>query len=577
MKNTDLRAKARAIFGSAVAEPMPNQPNGAKALQQRANARPIPTYKVGGAVKKMPMPGDSVASGNRMSKMEGDESRFMDMLDKKKKMPSARDAVDSGNRMSKMEGAEMRKMKMAKGGKAGRYADGGTVGENEIKVTGNRYIPQNVSYNMPPMGSNAGESMGSGMQASGGSGSVPYAPVAPRPTVKRAPPLGIRSTAGYTGPTVDVGEGRASFGKGPGRSIGFGYGRQFKNGGKVQTASDTARKLATEMGGMRKGGKVKPVSVDMEGLESMTRSMRPAVKDDLETKVMQARNLAATRKRETEETAPKKQSFNEAFRAARKEALSGGPKTFSWNGGSYGTQLEGESPKAARAAAPAPRAAAPAPEARKAAPAPREAAPAPRAAAPAPTARATAAATPGRVGTKNFGPAVAGVKGAIDRGLGGIDAFFEAANAGAGGAERARLANKAAAETKRAKAKKNYNPSSAASNLEMALGGYAKGGKAKAPPKSGLAVMIAIGKPMKPAKKMNGGPMAARSMDMESSKVTRQMAGGGDPMGYAAGGAGKTRKGQAPIKKAQGGAAKVRKGMMTPEGNITHAMNKIRG
>uniref|UniRef100_UPI002FDA2E23 hypothetical protein n=1 Tax=Sphingorhabdus sp. TaxID=1902408 RepID=UPI002FDA2E23 len=72
MKTTDMRAKARAIFGSAVAEPMPKQPNGAKALQQRANARPIPTYKVGGPVKKpMPTPGESVKSGNRMSKQEG--------------------------------------------------------------------------------------------------------------------------------------------------------------------------------------------------------------------------------------------------------------------------------------------------------------------------------------------------------------------------------------------------------------------------------------------------------------------------------------------------------------------------
>lgn len=117
--------------------------------------------------------------------------------------------------------------------------------------------------------------------------------------------------------------------------------------------------------------------------------------------------------------------------------------------------------------------------------------------------------------------------------------------------------------------------------------GYKKGGKVKEPkPKNGLAVMIAIGKPMKPAKKMNGGPMAAGSMDREASKVTREMAMGGDPMGYmdggspmgyAAGGAGKTRKGQAPIKKAQGGAAKVRKGMMTPEGDIINAMNKMRG
>jgi hypothetical protein len=52
MQSSDMRAKARAIFGPAIAEPMPNQPNGAFALQQRANARPIPTYKVGGAVKK---------------------------------------------------------------------------------------------------------------------------------------------------------------------------------------------------------------------------------------------------------------------------------------------------------------------------------------------------------------------------------------------------------------------------------------------------------------------------------------------------------------------------------------------
>jgi hypothetical protein len=471
MKNTDLRAKARAIFGSAVAEPMPNQPNGAKALQQRANARPIPTYKVGGAVKKMPTPGDSVASGNRMSKMEADESRFMDMLDKKKAMPSARNAVDSGNRMSKMEGAEMRKMKMAKGG-------------------------------------------------------------------------------------------------------------------KVQTASDTARKLATEMGGMRKGGKVKPVSVDMEGLEAMTRSMRPTVKDDLEMKVMQARN-SVTQKREMEDAAPKKQSFNEAFGAARKR----GDKTFSWNGGSYGTQLKGETPKAARPTAPAARPAAPAPRAAAPeilAPAPRApaAAPAPRATAPAPTARATAPATRGKVGFANVAPALAGAKSAIDRGLSGIGAFFEAANAGAGGAERARRANIAAAAAKRAKAKEDYDPYSAASNLKLALGGFAKGGKVKGDkPKNGLAVMIAIGK-VKPVKKMNGGSMAARETDTESSKLTRQMAGGGDPMGYmaggapmgyAAGGAGKTRKGQAPIKKAQGGAAKVRKGMMTPEGNITHAMNKIRG
>jgi hypothetical protein len=61
MKMTDMRAKARAIFGPAIAEPMPKQPNGAKALQERANARPIPTYKVGGSVKKPTPPQPTAA------------------------------------------------------------------------------------------------------------------------------------------------------------------------------------------------------------------------------------------------------------------------------------------------------------------------------------------------------------------------------------------------------------------------------------------------------------------------------------------------------------------------------------
>jgi hypothetical protein len=85
-----------------------------------------------------------------------------------------------------------------------------------------------------------------------------------------------------------------------------------------------------------------------------------------------------------------------------------------------------------------------------------------------------------------------------------------------------------------------------ARKLATEMGGMKKGGKPKA---SGLAVMIAIGSPMKgekkPVKKMGGGMM------------------------YANGGK--------PDKFAQGGAGKVRKGMMTPEGKIIHAMNKVRG
>lgn len=86
------------------------------------------------------------------------------------------------------------------------------------------------------------------------------------------------------------------------------------------------------------------------------------------------------------------------------------------------------------------------------------------------------------------------------------------------------------------------------SEVRNKMGYMKKGGK----PKSGLAVMIAIGAPMKgekkPVKKMGGGMMYANGGEMMK-----------------------------PVKKAAGGAAKVRKGMMTPEGKIIHAMNKVRG
>ena len=81
-----------------------------------------------------------------------------------------------------------------------------------------------------------------------------------------------------------------------------------------------------------------------------------------------------------------------------------------------------------------------------------------------------------------------------------------------------------------------------ARKLATEMGGMKKGGK----PKSGLAVMIAIGETKKPVKK-------------------------------AVGGVGKMRKGMMPEKLAKGGAGKVRKGMMTPEGKIIDVMNKIRG
>jgi hypothetical protein len=103
---SDMRAKARAIFGPAIAEPMPKQPNGAKALQERANARPIPTYKVGGAVKKSTPPQPTAAE------READRKRREEYAKMKVSKEQAA-AITRGNRAADIEG--------------GRYKKGGAV------------------------------------------------------------------------------------------------------------------------------------------------------------------------------------------------------------------------------------------------------------------------------------------------------------------------------------------------------------------------------------------------------------------------------------------------------------------
>jgi hypothetical protein len=111
MKMTDLRAKARAIFGPAIAEPMPKQPNGAKALQERANARPIPTYKVGGAVKKSTPPQPTAAE------READRKRREEYA-KMKVTKEQGAAITRGNRAADIEGGRYKK-----GGKVQTSAD----------------------------------------------------------------------------------------------------------------------------------------------------------------------------------------------------------------------------------------------------------------------------------------------------------------------------------------------------------------------------------------------------------------------------------------------------------------------
>ena len=279
MKMTDLRAKARAIFGSANPEPMPNQPNGAKALQERANARPIPTYKVGGVVKK--------ANGGSMPKLSAAERKMGDALMMTRK---GKEIMDAQKRMEAVKEMERRKkqeeadkllgMRMKNGGKAGCYADGGDVTADRIKArmaAGNYKKGGSVEkkadgglldrvgraisdianegktkkYGIPVGGVPRGSAGRPARNATDGAGSGSNAPVTvtrreESVTVNPNPPKEKTVRLNEKPKYVKLNE-KPKYVKL----------NAHKDGGKVQTSSDTARKLATEMGGMKKGGKPK--------------------------------------------------------------------------------------------------------------------------------------------------------------------------------------------------------------------------------------------------------------------------------------------------------------------------------
>jgi hypothetical protein len=107
MANDSQRDKARATFGKTFFEnskALPNPKNAAAALQKRANDRPIPTYKIGGAVKK-PTPPQPTAAEREADRKRREEYAKMKVT----KEQAA--AIARGNRAADIEG--------------GRYKDGG--------------------------------------------------------------------------------------------------------------------------------------------------------------------------------------------------------------------------------------------------------------------------------------------------------------------------------------------------------------------------------------------------------------------------------------------------------------------
>lgn len=239
MKSTDLRAKARAIFGPANPEPMPNQPNGAKALQQRANARPIPTYKVGGVVKKndggllkKPVRGSSVT-------IPLEEER----VKKLKKPANAPKMVDFEPRQPKTGKAPANAPKppaMTRGPEADDVLITTRRGQQMLEAQKRREMEMEEARRKKQ--ESADKMLGVRMKNGG-----------------KMPDL----TGDGKVTRADVLKGRGVEG--------------FQKGGKVQTSADTAKKLATEMGGMKKGGKAKDGLAVMIAIGKVKKPVKKAV------------------------------------------------------------------------------------------------------------------------------------------------------------------------------------------------------------------------------------------------------------------------------------------------------------
>lgn len=261
MKSTDLRAKARAIFGPADAEPMPNQPNGAKALQQRANARPIPTYKVGGVVKKndggllkKPVRGRSVT-------IPLEEER----VKKLKKPANAPKMVDFEPRQPKTGSAPANAPKpqeMKRGPEADDVLITTRRGQQMLDAQKRREMEMEAERRKKQAA--ADKLLGNRMKNGGKAGCYAEGGKPLKFDPKKEKPFKFEPKK----------EKPFKFEPKPEKPFKF---TGKKDGGKVQTSADTAKKLATEMGGMKKGGKAKDGLAVMIAIGKVKKPVKKAV------------------------------------------------------------------------------------------------------------------------------------------------------------------------------------------------------------------------------------------------------------------------------------------------------------
>lgn len=255
MKTTDLRAKARAIFGNAVAEPMPKQPNGAKALQQRANARPIPTYKDGGAIKKPVLTKSDLKMGDALMLTK----KGRQVMEAQKRMDAKKEDEFAKKRAMADRLLGVGKMKdggKSCGGKMGKYADGGRVSPfgkafAEARKAGKKTFDfGGKSYTTETREDVQKRAMAASAEREKRTEANRAA--MRRETAAKVPAAGSKPARAESLRMAAERPGASGFAKD--RYKQAMKSGMYKDGGKVQTSADTARKLATEMGGMKKGG-----------------------------------------------------------------------------------------------------------------------------------------------------------------------------------------------------------------------------------------------------------------------------------------------------------------------------------
>lgn len=135
MNGSNMRDKARAIFGKTFFENTKEQApakNAAVALQKRANARPIPTYKVGGVVKKQAggaLTAAEKARAEAMIRQRGDAAMrdplVMRFLDAQNRGRMSVPGVGPKAAVKRAEGGSIEAQRLEARANAGRYKKGG--------------------------------------------------------------------------------------------------------------------------------------------------------------------------------------------------------------------------------------------------------------------------------------------------------------------------------------------------------------------------------------------------------------------------------------------------------------------